>query len=322
MDPIEQLIRSVNPDPERSGADLDPRVLRAMRHSEFQLSESDDPAKSDGRLTAESGRPGWVPKLIGVAAAAAVIGGVAFVASQFPQDVPPPAVTPTQSQSTQSESPNASAAPEPNDLPEPDGAPTPNVLPTPGDTETVADWQTYTTPSGLMTFELPPNWSVQKADFYPAEEMLAVYNSDGELMATLANGLPPTGFACGPEQWEYGILDFEPMSLPSDPLNRRSIDPVYSYRVLKSDPMVISYGITGSTGGDRNCTLINSVYSTGEAGIYMFANHVMVRPAVEGISMPGYRELRVGSVAEAEAYQQSDEYARIRRMITSLQVSQ
>ena len=327
MDRIEQLIRSVNPVPDREkNAPLNARAkLEYIMRESKQSKDQKAPPPAVGSQSPTSGRKvGWVPKAIGVGAAVALMGGAVFVANQFPQTQPPPAADPSVT-GEESMSPDPMTDPAPEE-PTPE-EPTPSSSEQPQQTaepDAAADWETYTTPSGVMAFELPPGWTVEPADFYNAEEVLAVQNASGELMATLANGMLPTGQACGPEQWPYTVLDSAPVDLPSVNQSPRAIDPVFSYRVLQSEPMVASYGVTDSVGSQtgENCVLINALRSSGPAGIFSFANHLMVRPQSGESAVPGYRVLEFDTIEEAEAYQESQEYQQIKRMIMSLQVLQ
>lgn len=324
MDRIEQLIRSVNPVPDReNNAPLNARAkLEDIMRGSKQSKDPNAPRAAAGSQSPPSGhKVGWVPKAIGVGAAAALLGGAVFVANQFQQTQPPPAANPSVS-GQESSSPNPMTDPAPEE-PTPSPSPT-EQPPTTDEPDTSADWETYTTPSGVMAFELPPEWTVEPAEFYNAEEVLAVQNASGELMATLANGMLPTGQACGPEQWPYTVLDSAPVDLPSVNQSPRAIDPVFSYRVLQSEPIVAAYGVTDSVGSrtGENCVLPNSVQSSGPAGIYMFANHLMVGPPSGESAVPGYRVLEFDTIEEAEAYQESQEYQQIKRMIMSLQVLQ
>ncbi|GAB3537260.1 hypothetical protein GCM10027403_20950 [Arthrobacter tecti] len=315
MDPIERNVRSVNPVPELPEVELPPALLRDLMSRENHMSTDDQHANTASEPPKTG--IGWIPKAAGVLAAAAVVGGAVFVSSQFQREAAPPAGPASDSASaepTDSAEPTNSA--EPTETTEPTGEPDATGSPE----EAGADWSTYTTPSGLMAFELPPAWTVEVADFYPAEEVLAVRNADGELMATLAHGVPPVGQACGPEQWAYTILDSEPVDLPSAQQGAGAIDPVFSYRVLESSPMVASYGLTDVTGSPTglNCVLGNYIQDPGELGTYFFANHLFVGPPAEGQDTPGYRVLTFDSVEEASTYTETQEYQDIKRMITSL----
>ncbi|NJC23089.1 hypothetical protein BJ994_002165 [Arthrobacter pigmenti] len=324
MDRIERNVRSVNPVPELPEVELPPALLRDLMDRENHMSTDDQHA--DTATEPQKTGIGWVPKAAGVLAAAVVVAGAVFVSGQFQREAAPPAGP--MSESAPAGTPEGSADPTDSAEPTDPAKPTDSVEPTgepdaTGSTEeTGADWSTYTTPSGLMAFDLPPAWTVEAADFYPAEEVLAVRNADGQLMATLAHGVPPTGHACGPEQWPYTILDSEPVDLPSAQQGAGAIDPVFSYRVLESSPMVASYGLTDVTGSPtgENCVLGNYIQDPGELGTYFFANHLFVAPPVEDQDIPGYRVLTFDSVEEAAAYTETREYRDIKRMITSLQL--
>lgn len=195
--------------------------------------------------------------------------------------------------------------------------PTATGSPNPTGTAPASDaWTSYTTADGQLTFDHPAAWSVRD----PAGELpegggafAEVTNEAGRPLATLRTNMA-VGSTCM-DRYPYSVLDSE--ELPD--LMQGEAAPRFVYETRGNDETpgpadtpAASYGITSvpaPTGDSASCIFHFFNWPPTAAMFGAFYNpENNVTPGAE--SLP-YLE-------QAKKYMETDEYADIRRMITSL----
>ncbi|MFD5278916.1 hypothetical protein ACFWIX_15335 [Pseudarthrobacter sp. NPDC058362] len=225
-------------------------------------------------------------------AAAAVAAGILVATSLEPIAAPAPASEPV---ATQSASAIASTS----------AAPTP----------TPAGWERYSNQSAGVAFDLPPGWAVieHSVDGAAPSVRLDVQNEQGAKVASMIHAQPGgLGGACGPEAVPLLTLDSAPVTVPYRAAEGAAA-PEFSYRVLNGTGSGL--GVNGSVGlsqpdqqASAACMYYNTVSSP--VGTLSFASQFQVNLGGEGMVF--------ASVAEAKAYVATGEYARLKRMMVSL----
>ncbi|WP_131683320.1 hypothetical protein [Pseudarthrobacter sp. YALA5] len=234
---------------------------------------------------------------------------VAFLLAGCGPQATPPTTTGSPGGAPTSASATASAAPTST------GAP--SVAPSPTGTAPAPDsWTSFTTSDGELTFDHPAAWSVRD----PAGELpegggafAEVTNAAGRPLATLRTNMA-TGSTCM-EKYPYEVL--ETQELPA--LAQDGAAPRYVYETRGNDAApgpadtpAAAYGITTMQppAGDSTCAIFHFFTWPPTAAMFgaFFSPDNNVTPGAE--SLP-YLE-------QAKKYAETEEYADIKRMITSL----
>lgn len=215
----------------------------------------------------------------------------------------------------------SSAAPEATAGQEP--APTVAARPAPDD-----DWQVFTDPAALVSFELPPDWTVESIEepgdgFEPESIHFAVDNADGAPMAELHTGITAVGQDCDPDDASpYTVILSQPLDLPSTAEADQSIDPRLVVRLMEGYRFFSSFGVTDVVGGADGaaCELYNTVQGPEHVGLYSFGDAISFTALTP--DQVGSRTASFDTIADAEDFFDSDQFAMVRRMIASLEVAQ
>jgi hypothetical protein len=218
-------------------------------------------------------------------------------ASSIVTSTPTPAETTTGETTTAAASPTAAGSPTAS-------APAP------------ASWTTYTTAAGDLSFDLPSTWNIKD----PAGELAEgggafaeVSSEDGRLLATLRTNMA-TGSTCT-EKYPYEVL--ESQDLPQ--LQQDDRMPRYTFETRGNataagppDTPAAAYGITISPlpEGDSACYIFH--FFTWPPNAAMFG--AFYNPELN--LTPGDASLPY--LEKAKLYAGTQEYADIKRMITSL----
>ncbi|WP_434995688.1 hypothetical protein [Arthrobacter sp. Ld5] len=196
----------------------------------------------------------------------------------------------------------------PSATPEP--ANPPSATP-PSDDGDGAEWATYTTPDGTLSFDHPGDWTVTASAPAPAQgEAVTVEDGIGRQLASLRTELV-TGAEC-PAKVPYALLDSEPLPALAQP----SGIPMFVFEG-RTDPSVpdpvtastLAYGITSAPlpDGPTACPIAH------------FFTWPPSGAAFGGIYDP--YEIYPGKpmhIDTPQAYMETEEYQRIRTMLTSL----
>jgi hypothetical protein len=263
-------------------------------------------------------RRGRVAGILAVAAAAVTAGVLLSINLGPIMETPAPAATftsnpaPSSTSSTHPTlSPAAGAPP----------VPTPASPAAPVSVSPDAEWQTYASADGKVSFEHPVNWKVlPKPDNpeYPAVA-LDVQDQQGNRVASLHYGASGgIGGACAAPV-PYAVLDSVELVLPYNTGFPEVITPRFAFRVLlEADRVTASYGITSSAAGKdgKSCMFYNVVNGPTDSQLYSFADNFQV--SAGDTQTEGLKTFR--TLDEARAYTLTPEYAKARRMITSLKI--
>lgn len=179
-----------------------------------------------------------------------------------------------------------------------------------------AAWKSYTTADGQLTFEHPAAWSVRD----PAGELpegggafAEVTNQAGKPLATLQTNFA-TGSTCL-ERYPYSVLESEELPL----LTQGGVAPRFVFETRGNDAMpgpahipAAAYGITSvpAPTGDSACAIFH--FFTWPPTAAMFGAYYNAENNVT----PGAESLTY--LEQARKYAETDEYADIKRMVTSL----
>lgn len=181
-----------------------------------------------------------------------------------------------------------------------------------------ASWRVFTAPDNSLSFEVPQDWTVKVVPAPQDKAMhLEVRSSEGDVVATLNTHIQGLGGACQPESSRpYTVLASIPMDIPSTNNAANSVEPRYVYRAIQGDThFYASYGITDhAAGSDGTACLVYNTVTSENLGIYSFGDVLQFSSDPSG--SPGLRAFV--TIAEAQAYMESSEYADIQTMITSL----
>jgi len=192
----------------------------------------------------------------------------------------------------------------------------PSTEPTPPPAATAppaaaAGWVTYTTPDGDLSFDHPADWTVVAYSPAPPEGVaVAVEDALGRRLASLQTDLV-TGAVC-PEEVPYSLLDSEP--LPA--LTQATGTPMFIFEG-RTDPSVadpvaastLAYGITSGPlpEGPTACPIAQ--FFTWPPSGAAFGGIYDPYEAYPGKPM---------HIDTPQAYMETEEYQRIRTMLTSL----
>lgn len=183
--------------------------------------------------------------------------------------------------------------------------------PVPSGDDADAPWITYTTPDGALSFDHPGDWTVIASAPAPSQGVaVAVEDDAGRRLASLQTELV-TGAVC-PEKVPYALLDFEPLPALAQPAGTPRF--VFEGRTDPSvpDPVAASsfaYGITSAPlpDGPTACPIAH------------FFTWPPSGAAFGGVYDPF--EIYPGKpmhIDTPQAYMETEEYQRIRTMLTSL----
>ncbi len=254
----------------------------------------------------------------------AVAGGVLAASMQGSQGTveTQPAPTASAAASLSPEGSSAPGSPAPEAVPE--AVPEPSfVMPTDGGPHSAdlpAGWQRYANPAAGVSFDLPAGWRVVEnaVDGSTPHVVLDVLDANGATAANFSYSNGGLGGACGPDTVPVLTLDTVPVDVPyrSD---GSPASPAVSFRVL--DATGIGGKAVGTIGIVRElpdesgeaCMLYTTM--SGERAILSFASRLQIGATDQ--PGPG-RELIFDSVADAEAFIETDSYADLMRMFTSL----
>lgn len=179
-----------------------------------------------------------------------------------------------------------------------------------------AAWKSYTTADGRLTFDLPAAWSVRD----PAGELpegggafAEVTNQAGKPMASLRTNMA-TGSTCL-ERFPYSVLESQELAA----LAQNGVAPRYVFETRgngtqpgPADTPAAAYGITSvpAPTGDSACAIFHFFTWPPTAAMFgAFYN-------AENNETPGAESLPY--LEQATKYMETDEYADIKRMVTSL----
>jgi|GEM_PF-3010730 len=228
---------------------------------------------------------------IALAIAASVLVGCSGAPSPDPQPTIPPGIT----------------------------APPPTVPATPTPTVTSAlpaeiagvdtsGWQQVPVPSGAATFRIPADWSVAEA-----AGGLDILRADGERQLGYAEGVSAGDGSCvdgsgTPVGWRTAVLDRQDVTLTG------AAGIAFGAAALQlGEQWVVSVGLRPAADAQTpRCPIVNVIETP--AGLISFGSEVNVTGA--GVGAPW----AVDSVAAAEEYLGSEEYATIRAIVMSLEL--
>lgn len=198
--------------------------------------------------------------------------------------------------------------------------PTPVATPEPTVTSTLpaeiagvdtSGWQQIATPGGTATFRIPPGWSTQ-----PTTGGLAILRPDGERQLAYVEGAPTGDGRCldgsgTAVAWRTAILDRQGVDLAG-------VAGSVSFgaaAVQLGDQWVVGMGLlpTERAAAPR-CPIVHSVEAAG--GTVSFGSETIVTGAGDG------EPWAVSSVAAAEEYVGSEEFAALRAILMSLELQE
>jgi hypothetical protein len=185
-------------------------------------------------------------------------------------------------------------------------------------------WKNYTSENGLGSFDYPDNWTVSSRE---GGRYTDIANGDGRTLLTLGFGqtrnTPNLISPCTP----YTVLDSAPMSFPSNRTGERAIPPQFIFRVWDVTRFLQSYNSGGmneapftgnlgiadeSWGVDGTTCDPQNVVSGLPSGEYFFA---------QNYNSGATSDLKFGSLDEARAYMETDEFKTLKRIVMSLKIN-
>lgn len=182
--------------------------------------------------------------------------------------------------------------------------PTATATPTP---EPTVEWTTYTTEAG-GTFELPATWTVTTDEF----GHLTISDDAGATRLRYREGEEGLGSTC-----EGGVavedIDEVAVDIPSGNSGMYATPTRFVFRAMQLEGSVsATMGLTDSvsTIDGVACELFNFVGSTTALGLFSFGTAPTVRLEEA--------DLAFSTMADAEAYTSTDDYATLKRIVTSL----
>lgn len=310
MDPLERLLRDANPVPETSDPPLDPDGQLKSLLSELRNTGTSNVRDIAAKVAGAERRRRTPRRLIPALAAMAVLLGLAaagfgaaltWISPQSPTPAGTPSSTPTAE----------------------DGWRLAGFAPGPAGNE--AHIHLMVARGWELAVNLP-------SDDYPARDGW-LYPADPSKQGILAKMLlyyGPYGprydpAACaGPEE-SFVELDSSPVNIPHDASVPGTASPRFVYRVVQADRLVASFGITTrppSTSID-SCNQYFQVRAA-RAGYYFtfstYGTYTSGHPGwLSPVSSPASMEF--ASIDDARAFLETEDYATIKRMLTSLTIS-
>ncbi|WP_104175446.1 hypothetical protein [Arthrobacter sp. Y81] len=307
MDPIKNLIAGADPlhsDP--SGIPDGETALRRMLSEPAAFSDD----ATVGIASMDDARRRRRAKVAGLVtiAAAAVAAGV-LVASNLGAltSAPEPASTVAATES---------AAPTPT----PSATDTRTATPTPTPSAAPVAWTKFTDATGQATFELPVGWTVTEAPNTiqgAGYNVIEVKNTDGKKVASLDLIYDrAAGYTC-PMPKPFSTLDAVVLDIPQKAAKLKDRGPSeFVFRVIQSDKVYGSMALNDAelAHGTTTCVLHNSILGPEGVPIVSFGDTWSLQQ--DGMDAP----LTFASMAEAEAFMQTQEYRDIKRMLMSLEL--
>ena len=307
MDPIKGLIAGTDPlhsDP--SGIPDGETALRRMLSEPAAF--SDDATVGIASMDdARRRRRAKVAGLLTIAAAAVAAGVLVAGNLGALTSAPEPASTGTATES---------AAPAPT----PSATATPTPTPTPTPSAAPVAWTKFTDATGQATFELPAGWTVTEAPTTiqgAGYNVIEVKNTDGRKVASLDLIYDrAAGYTC-PVPKPFSTLDAVVLDIPQKAAKLKERGPSeFVFRVIQSDKVYGSMALNDAelAPGTTTCVLHNSILGPEDVPIVSFGDTWSLQQ--DGKDAP----LTFASMAEAEAFMQTQEYRDIKRMLISLEL--
>lgn len=187
-------------------------------------------------------------------------------------------------------------------------------------------WKTYTDAAGTLSFDLPEDWTAQHQPepTQPSDGGLHLDISDGggRVVAQLHTRLILEEIQCTPGNvTDYVVLASEPLDVAAVD-GAGNIEPRFVFRMLRGYKFFASMGITNKVGGVDNkaCAIQNAVAGPDSVGLYSFSDTPV--HGVPSADEPAGDLKSYNSVQEALEYLETDRFARLREMITSLRIAE
>lgn len=189
-----------------------------------------------------------------------------------------------------------------------------------------AGWKTYTDPAGALSFDLPEDWTVQHQPepTQPADGgiHLDIRDGEGRAVAQLHTRLILEDVQCTPGiVTDYVVLASEPVGVASAQ-GSGNIEPRFVFRMLRGYKYFASMGITNKVGSVDNkaCAIQNVVAGPDSVGLYSFSDTPV--HGLPSADEPAGELKNYNSVQEALEYLETDRFAQLREMITSLRIAE
>lgn len=193
---------------------------------------------------------------------------------------------------------------------DPSSSPRPSASSSPTPTGVAEEeWVTYTTPSGLATFELPATWYVEVVN--PTK--LQLLNDERILTLTFLEQIGGIGSPPCAATYPYETLDDVEIPLEStrsDPT--WAVPPRIAFRAIQFPGMVAAgLGTTDAIAGQggQTCNFFNIIESP-TLGQFSFATQISVDQDFPGLTFT--------TMDEARAFMQTPVYATLMRILTSV----
>ncbi|HEX2245990.1 MAG TPA: hypothetical protein VHH13_00325 [Arthrobacter sp.] len=185
-------------------------------------------------------------------------------------------------------------------------------------------WKTYTDPAGTLSFDLPEDWAVQHQP-EPTQASnggihLDIRDGEGRVVAQLHTRLLLEEAQCTPGNvTDYVVLASEPLDVAAVD-GAGNIEPRFVFRMLRGYKFFASMGITNKVGGVDNkaCAIQNAVAGPDSVGLYSFSDTPV--HGVLSADEPAGELKSYNTVQEALEYLETDRFAKLREMITSLRI--
>ena len=312
MDPMERLLRDANPVPDTSSTPFDPDEQLESLRSELRSAQVASKRERPTEVAGAAGRRSAPRRLIPVLAAMTVVLGLA--AAGFGAAVIWLSTT----------------------SPAPIGGPS-------STSSTADDWRLVGYAPGpdasetRVELKLPKGWELITAlphDDYPARSghvnLLGPTNQASFAMPQIMMYYGPYGpsydpAACAGPDESFVELDSSPVNIPYDASVPGTVSPRFVYRVASGERLVASFGITTrqpSTSID-SCNHYFQVQAARTGYFFTFSSYSTYMQGNPGWLSPIQRPASVefGSLDEARAFLETDEYATIKRIFSSLSIS-
>lgn len=243
-------------------------------------------------------------------AAAAVTAGV-LVTTNLGSLTTAPAPANTASVEAASEYPTPTPTPTPSAFASPTPTPTPTAAP--------VAWTTFTDSSGQATFELPVGWTVQETlqpsgfDFGYWGSSIVVMNEAAKVMAKIQPAPDAAGAQCSPVP--YSTLDAVALDIPQAPTTGEYVGPTqFKFRIIEGAAVYGAMAVDSSSmpATGSACQLSSTIQGPNDVPALTFGSSMFLNATGTDA------QLTFASVAEAEAYMQTQEYKDIKRMLVSL----
>lgn len=244
-------------------------------------------------------------KILAVAAAFVLVAGVSACAPEPTESAKPSPSPATSKPATQA--PTTSAPP--------------TTTPTTAapDPEPVA-WERFTDARIPHSFEIPPEWSVSELN--ASDEMgiyqFAVLNPAGQQKLVFANDVQGLGGACGElPAMTIEELDSQPVEIPGYVAAPDGVSELVAPRVVFRAAAVEEGVIASLSLADdvppNTCMYYNLMHT--DTGLTLFADRMQVD------TYDPHSQRLFASMDEARAYTQTEEYAQLVRILSSLQLA-